>query len=785
MSAPATADPVNQSGTTSKSKKKKNKKKGGSKEENKVEEGAQVNGNYDKAEAEHDDNADEEEEQTKPAAAQTVDRDADDVDDEQPLSPSIAQSNGKNPHSIASAVALGFSRSRSPHMSPSPPSDSETTARLDAIAKERDALRQEVTQLRKSLESIQSQHEGQTTEGAQSKHEEEVQALREELEEANEGKEHFETQYNNLLGRVNTIKTSLGNRMKADAAKIEEYEAQVAELQDQNGELQEKTSSLSEELAKLRQEIEAQASEISNLRSRSNLSQQNWVKERDELISREAYAREEFENAKQAMQDWEVLAMNERSLRESLSEKEAELKEQLESLKDDYERAARDRDQNNQAVEGLQKALQEVQNLRRSELKKSVETYEPQINDLRKQVQAAEEASKAAKASVDSTQKELERALPFEKEVKEKNLLIGKLRHEAVTLNEHLTKALRILKKGRPEDNVDKQIITNYFLHFLALDRSDPKKFEALQLISMLLGWTDEQKEQAGLARPGTSSRLGIPASPFRRTPSTPSLSSMSDPMLMASSSSNKESLAELWQDFLEREAAEGRDGKDVSRRGSTIREHIPGSYSHVKPGNYPYVEPATPQIWTPVPNKPVATPPPNKVIVKVQLEAEDLNWLLKLLPEWRNQVITIDKAFAHLHDSAQRVDKGRIADAYLTWIITNYNNLAETVVFVPPGLQKQEVDKANWRLPHKELVNSIENLQIPHVQKFGYAPLHCPKKEECEDTILPFQSLSDKYRTLDVKMAEMWEQMFNNTHVPEQLASPSGRVDEVLELAG
>jgi hypothetical protein len=229
--------------------------------------------------------------------------------------------------------------------------------------------------------------------------------------------------------------------------------------------------------------------------------------------------------------------------------------------------------------------------VRRSELKKSVETYESQINDLRKQVEAAEEASKAAKISVEATQKELERALPFEKEVKEKNLLIGKLRHEAVTLNEHLTKALRILKKGRPEDNVDKQIITNYFLHFLALDRSDPKKFEALQLISMLLGWTDgtskhlltllvvhsrtnsqtEQKEQAGLARPGTSSRLGVPASPFRRTPSTPSLNSMSDPMLMASSSSNKESLAELWQDFLEREAAEGKDGRDASRRGSTV----------------------------------------------------------------------------------------------------------------------------------------------------------------------------------------------------------------------
>ena len=59
--------------------------------------------------------------------------------------------------------------------------------------------------------------------------------------------------------------------------------------------------------------------------------------------------------------------------------------------------------------------------------------------------------------------------------------------------------------------------------------------------------------------------------SPFRRTPSTPSLASMSDPMLRASSSSNKESLAELWQDFLEREAAEGKEGKEASRRGSAV----------------------------------------------------------------------------------------------------------------------------------------------------------------------------------------------------------------------
>jgi hypothetical protein len=134
----------------------------------------------------------------------------DDVEDEeqQPLSPSI-QTNGNPSHSIASAVALGLARSRSQGgLSPSPPPPSDTAVRLEALAKERDSLRQEVIVLRKNLESIQG------------KHVEELGSLQGELDEANEAKEHFETQYRTLLGRVNTIKSSLGDRLKADAVGI-------------------------------------------------------------------------------------------------------------------------------------------------------------------------------------------------------------------------------------------------------------------------------------------------------------------------------------------------------------------------------------------------------------------------------------------------------------------------------------------------------------------------------------------------------------------------------------
>ena len=84
-------------------------------------------------------------------------------------------------------------------------STDDTQARLDALARERAALLDEVAQLRRSLEEIQG------------KHEEELGSVREQLEDTQGEKEHAEVQYRNLLGKVNTIKSQLGERLKADA----------------------------------------------------------------------------------------------------------------------------------------------------------------------------------------------------------------------------------------------------------------------------------------------------------------------------------------------------------------------------------------------------------------------------------------------------------------------------------------------------------------------------------------------------------------------------------------
>jgi len=435
----------------------------------------------------------------------------------------------------------------------------DATSRLDAMQQERDNLRAEVTQLRQSLESLQARHD------------EELSTTKDELEQSTSGKEKAELQYRNLLDRVNQIRSSLGERLKADAAELEQAREKIEELERSNASVEEDNSKWQERVAQLNSDIESQSDEIQTLRSRSTLSSNNWAKERDDLNAKEAYIREEYEVAKQAMQDWEILATEERARRELLEERSQELEEHLSNHREAYERIKSEAEMQGGTVDGLQRALRDVQDERKRELRELVEQSQSQLDDLRKHAKSAEDTAADLTQQLADTQKELERALPYEKEVKEKNLLIGKLRHEAVTLNDYLTKALRFLKRGKPEDNVDRQLVTNHFLHFLALDRSDPKKFQVLQLIAALLAWNDQQREQAGLVRQGAGNdSLKVPLSPFRRTPATPTLSS---DFLTDSGSGGKESLAELWSEFLEREAESG-SVSGGSRKASTVRGH-------------------------------------------------------------------------------------------------------------------------------------------------------------------------------------------------------------------
>lgn len=252
-----------------------------------------------------------------------------------------------------------------------PANDSSTTSLPEsnvdyrALTEERDALREEIAQVRRTLIATQKEHE------------QEVDSMREQLAASRSEKEQAEAQYRGLLGKVSTIRSQLGERLKADAVSISQppsdllltshqedlskARSRIEELEEQCMNLHEQNESRAAELATMAEEGEQRSKELSSLRNRTTLSQQNWSKEREDLIQRETYAKEEFEAAKQAMQDWEILAMEERSIRESIAERMADLEEQIANHREAYEKAASERDSQSLTVDGLQRALQEIQ----------------------------------------------------------------------------------------------------------------------------------------------------------------------------------------------------------------------------------------------------------------------------------------------------------------------------------------------------------------------------------------------------------------------------------------
>ncbi|CAO2658699.1 Nn.00g064220.m01.CDS01 [Neocucurbitaria sp. VM-36] len=186
--------------------------------------------------------------------------------------------------------------------------------------------------------------------------------------------------------------------------------------------------------------------------------------------------------------------------------------------------------------------------------------------------------------------------------------------------------------------------------------------------------------------------------------------------------------------------------------------------------GHHPYTKP-DPLPWNPPSSKdPSGEDPADRVIVKIKLEDEDPSWIDSLFPTWRKDIVTIGQGFSKLHEGGHRVDKGRIANAYLTWIIENYNNLPNTMVFLPPDQRSQRTSRAG-----SDLKNDISNLQIPFIQSSGFVNLQCPSPATCADLILPFRSPPNEFRTLEVAMPKAWEGIFGNITVPEQLATPPG----------
>lgn len=103
---------------------------------------------------------------------------------------------------------------------------------------------------------------------------------------------------------------------------------------------------------------------------------------------------------------------------------------------------------------------------------------------------------------------ELPRRQSVEADYQAKDLLISKLRHDGfvrlilvIQLQSHLSDAMRRMRSGDNEQQVDTALLINLIVGFVSAPRGTSKPYEALTVIANVLKFTDEDRVKVGLMR--------------------------------------------------------------------------------------------------------------------------------------------------------------------------------------------------------------------------------------------------------------------------------------------
>lgn len=366
----------------------------------------------------------------------------------------------------------------------------------------RDSHEKEMAKLQSTIDNLTAEKTSRFDDEKSEHGIQEIKDLKTKLEQATKAKEDSHKQYQNLLGKVSTIKATLGERLKTDAAEIAKNKKVISLLEEEKHSITASLETIKKELILSNQETENLSSELSTVRLEYQNSMEKWDSKYDSLVKENRKAYEEIERTSNLIKSLEVSLSEEKTLRVNLDSKTKDLGDQIKTQINYAEQYRRERDD---AKSENAKLAEQLEMLTKFSADKT-EALSLEIKTIQEQLEKTKNELQKSDIQVTELQKANENIPVLEQEVKEKNLQLGKLRHEAVTLNEHLTRALRMIQKTSQGDTVDKELITNMLLSFLSLPRADTKRFEVLNLISNYLGWDENQNIQAGLTRSGAVS---------------------------------------------------------------------------------------------------------------------------------------------------------------------------------------------------------------------------------------------------------------------------------------
>lgn len=427
----------------------------------------------------------------------------------------------------------------------------ETQNEVAELQAQLSELRVQISEKDAQLEKLKNNaaNLGQLSPADNAASEEQIKSLEEKLADAENERDSAKAQLEDFLSKISSMKTVVRNYKAAQAELDEvreqlsqavgEKEAQATEL----ATLKDDNEKKGAEITKLTKTLSQLKTESSDLNSECDrLSQELTILRRDLQLKDDAFQDEKYalENeVNKLMKRVNELkgAYNELELtKEEIAIENKNLQLIIEELKGKVDAKEAEVSEYTKIVKDMTTKLETAI----LELNSKIEAKTTELASLAQQLEKSQQETKklaetdeSHQAKIAKLEQENTQIGELKEEIHSKQLIIGKLRHEAIILNEHLTKSLSMLKQqlNTTDNTVDRELISNVFLNFLQIPRGDSKKFEALLLISALLEWDEPRKIQAGLSHSLSKGRdeEGRPV---------------------------RQSFVSLWTDFLEKESS-------------------------------------------------------------------------------------------------------------------------------------------------------------------------------------------------------------------------------------
>ncbi|KNC96359.1 uncharacterized protein SPPG_08259 [Spizellomyces punctatus DAOM BR117] len=347
--------------------------------------------------------------------------------------------------------------------------------------------------------------------------------LRAKYDAAVEDVKRLGTEKTMLMDKLTTMKNAIAPKLQAEletsqklrqevqllSQENEALQNQLAQLTATNDQLRSKASSSMTETARLHVDLESAGERIGRLereldRLRSHLMETEDAQVQDALHQEtviKEYIRQ-IETLERDREQWEEAAAQERDAARAALERVNEMHETMETIKQDMERLRLEKEREAFAASNLQRVLEEFQISKEREIAGAVEDVYERLKSVQAELEGYKDRASKAEERLEKIGMDAPSLQRIQAELQEKNVVIGKLRHDVIQLQAHLSEAMRRMRDAAAsEENVDRRLITNLLVSFLSAPRGDTKRFEILSVISSVLKFEEEEKVRVGLVR--------------------------------------------------------------------------------------------------------------------------------------------------------------------------------------------------------------------------------------------------------------------------------------------